>query len=344
MKVGLGSIAATCLALLALAGDASGEAPSGQATGDKRLSGAFSDHYKAVWTAQRNQFGRGERLTINWPESRSHSGRGGHRGRGRGRGSCLWPSRCSHGEWHHRLCRTSYAYIEVDRYVPVWIYPEFVPLSVPVSAPGTTPINLVPQAAGEASATTTVPADTAPASPVVAVDAPFESVLARALTGRATARPAFALGEARLNAGDFDGAAGAFELAVADDPGDPAARMALALALLGKGEREEAAAVLREGVNALGDDVPAAGGGAVGTAFVQQLGGALTVLEGAVRAGRPDPDARLLLGYVYYLSGRTAEAADVLWSGFESGDRSRAATVLLLAAEDALRTAGLEAL
>ncbi len=168
-------------------------------------------------------------------------------------------------------------------------------------------------------------------------EAAYESVLSPMLGGPERVGAAYALGEARLAAGEFDEALAAFQEAFARNDA-PRARIAVALALLGMERYEGAAHMLRRAVRSVKDwdAVEPALAAAFGSEDAYEAVAAR--LREAAEGDATDRDVELLLGFHHFGIGRYAQAAGVLYELHERDPADEAVAALLAAAESRLGT------
>jgi len=140
----------------------------------------------------------------------------------------------------------------------------------------------------------------------------FSSTLAPMLGGPERVTVHYAVGDLKLRTGDYANAAAAFKRAVAAAPEDPAAKIALSLALTATGDYRAAAHILRRGLRGLPDwgALQLRSERAFGTE--EAYGKVLDGLQEAGRRDESDPDVQLLLGFLGYSRGQFQEASDHL--------------------------------
>ncbi len=168
----------------------------------------------------------------------------------------------------------------------------------------------------------------------------FRSRLSPMLGGSRDVSLTFALGEAKLQEGRYADAAAAFVRAAAAAPGAAAPHLALSLALAADGRYQAAGTELRTGV-ALVTDWPSIkldpavtfGGGGPAQAFE----GKVTT---AARTDAADNDLQLLLAFVYFATGRGADAEKLLQPQAAAAPEDRAVGRFLAAAEARAKEGG----
>jgi tetratricopeptide (TPR) repeat protein len=174
-------------------------------------------------------------------------------------------------------------------------------------------------------------------------EAAFESKLSPMFGGPDRVGAAFALGEARLQAGEFEEAVAAFQDARASDPEGPLPQAGLGLALMGAERYAGAAHMLRRALAAVTDWA------GIQPDLLQALGGreqyarVSARLQRAAEGNPADADLQFLLGFHYFGTGQYAKAANVLLPLHRADASEPAATGLLLAAEGRLGDEGKQA-
>jgi len=169
-----------------------------------------------------------------------------------------------------------------------------------------------------------------------AEDRAFNSRLSPMLGEPGPVGTAFALGEAKLKAGDYTDAVTAFQRARDAAPGDPAPQIALALALEGVQRYEGAAYMLRNGLKAIEDwgavhpDLQVAFGGA------DRYAAAAGRLMDADRKAPDSHDLQLLVAFHYFGTSHYAKAATILAPLQQAAPTDAAVKALLRAAEHRL--------